>query len=73
MNDSIEALQAAHQSLLSMLNKIKKAIVSLEEKQTVGGNYQSQLTLSKNRVKALEISLVLIEREMAVQKKEEIR
>lgn len=62
---TIEALSAAKKSLVSTLSKIEKAIVSLEEKQTKGGNYKSQITLSKNRVAALKLSLDLIEREIA--------
>ena len=57
-------LEKAQKSLDSTLKKIEKVIISLEEKQNVGGNYQSQITLSKNRVKALVISLDLIAREM---------
>lgn len=62
---TIEELSAAKKSLVSTLSKIEKAIVSLEEKQTKGGNYKSQITLSKNRVAALKLSLDLIEREIA--------
>lgn len=71
MNYSVNELINAHKSLLSTLNKIEKAILSLEEKQVLGGNYKSQITLSKNRVKALEISLALIEREIEEKLKEE--
>lgn len=71
MNYSVNELINAHKSLLSTLNKIEKAIFSLEEKQVLGGNYKSQITLSKNRVKALEISLALIEREIEEKLKEE--
>lgn len=62
---SIEELLAAKKSLVSTLNKIEKALVSLEEKQAQGSKNQSQITLSKNRVVALNISLDLIERELA--------
>ena len=62
---SIEELLAAKKSLVSTLNKIEKALVSLEEKQAQGSKNQSQITLSKNRVVALNISLDLIEREQA--------
>ncbi|GGI65170.1 MULTISPECIES: hypothetical protein [Enterococcus] len=62
---TIEELSAAKKSLVSTLSKIEKAIVSLEEKQTKGGSYKSQITLSKNRVAALKLSLDLIEREIA--------
>ena len=62
---SIEELLAAKKSLVSTLSKIEKALVSLEEKQAQGSKNQSQITLSKNRVAALNISLDLIERELA--------
>lgn len=64
-------LEKAQKSLDSTLKKIEKVIISLEEKQNVGGNYQSQITLSKNRVKALVISLDLIAREMNTLNKKE--
>lgn len=64
-------LEKAQKSLDSTLKKIEKVIISLEEKQKVGGNYQSQITLSKNRVKALVISLDLIAREMNTLNKKE--
>jgi hypothetical protein len=50
--------------LSSTLRKIEKAIVSLEEKQAEGKNLKAQITLSKERVKALSISLDLIEKEI---------
>lgn len=62
---SIEELLAAKKSLVSTLSKIKKALISLEENQANGSKNQSQMTLSKNRVAALNISLDLIERELA--------
>lgn len=61
---SIEELLAAKKSLVSTLRKIEKAVVSLEEKQANGSKNQSQITLSKNRVAALNLSLDLIEREL---------
>ena len=55
---------AAKKSLASTLHKIEQAIISLEEKQTAGKNLKAQITLSKERVKALKLSLALIEREI---------
>ena len=55
---------AAKKSLASTLHKIEQAIISLEEKQTAGKNVKDQITLSKERVKALKLSLALIEREI---------
>ena len=55
---------AAKKSLASTLHKIEQAIISLEEKQTAGKNVKAQITLSKERVKALKLSLALIEREI---------
>ena len=55
---------AAKKSLASTLHKIEQAIISLEEKQLAGRNMKAQLTLSKERVKALKISLALIDREI---------
>jgi len=56
--------EAAKKSLRSTLRKIEKAIVSLEEKQAEGKNLKAQITLSKERVKALNISLDLIEKKI---------
>lgn len=55
---------AAKKSLVSTLHKIEQAITSLEEKQAAGRNMKAQITLSQERVKALRLSLVLIEREI---------
>ncbi|MDT2599811.1 hypothetical protein P7D85_08500 [Enterococcus hulanensis] len=55
---------AAKKSLASTLHKVEQAIISLEEKQSAGRNMKSQITLSKERVKALKLSLALIEREI---------
>lgn len=53
---------AAKKSLVSTLHKIEQALISLEEKQAAGGNLKAQITLSKERVKALKLSLALIDR-----------
>ncbi|MBO0438455.1 hypothetical protein [Vagococcus fluvialis] len=63
-NYTLSDYEAAKKSLSSTLRKIEKAIVSLEEKQAEGKNLKAQITLSKERVKALNISLDLIEREI---------
>ncbi|MDT2595817.1 hypothetical protein P7D52_02320 [Enterococcus dongliensis] len=55
---------AAKKSLVSRLHKIEQALISLEEKQAAGGNLKAQITLSKERVKALKLSLALIDREI---------
>lgn len=55
---------AAKKSLASTLHKIEQAIISLEEKQAAGRNMKAQITLSQERVKAMRVSLVLIEREI---------
>lgn len=55
---------AAKKSLVSTLHKIEQALISLEEKQAAGGNLKAQITLSKERVKALKLSLALIDREI---------
>lgn len=55
---------AAKKSLVSTLHKVEQAIISLEEKQSAGRNMKSQITLSKERVKAFKLSLALIEREI---------
>lgn len=55
---------AAKKSLASTLHKVEQAIISLEEKQSAGRNMKSQITLSKERAKALKLSLALIEREI---------
>lgn len=63
-NYTLSDYEAAKKSLSSTLRKIEKAIVSLEEKQAEGKNLKAQITLSKERVKALNISLDLIEKEI---------
>lgn len=63
-NYQLEDYLAAKKSLASMLHKIEQAIISLEEKQAAGRNMKAQITLSKERVKALRLSLALIESEI---------
>ena len=63
-NYTLSDYEAAKKSLSSTLRKIENAIVSLEEKQAEGKNLKAQITLSKERVKALNISLDLIEKEI---------
>lgn len=63
-NYQLEDFLAAKKSLASTLHKIEQAIISLEEKQSAGRNMKAQITLSKERVKALRLSLALIEREI---------
>ncbi|MGF2143839.1 hypothetical protein ACQUEF_00665 [Vagococcus fluvialis] len=63
-NYTLSDYEAAKKSLSSTLRKIEKAIVSLEEKQAEGKNIKAKITLSKERVKALSISLDLIEKEI---------
>lgn len=55
---------SAKKSLISTRNKIQQAIITLEEKQASGRNLKAQITLSRERVKALNLSLALIEREI---------
>ncbi|MBO0453861.1 hypothetical protein [Candidatus Enterococcus murrayae] len=65
MNDyELSDYLAAKKSLTSTLHKIEQAILSLEEKQAVGRNMKAQITLSRERVKALKLSLALIDREI---------
>ncbi|MGG5368977.1 hypothetical protein [Enterococcus sp. AZ196] len=65
MNDyELSDYLAAKKSLTSTLHKIEQAILSLEEKQSVGRNMKAQITLSRERVKALKLSLALIDREI---------
>ncbi|SAM81375.1 hypothetical protein DTPHA_1407041 [Enterococcus faecium] len=63
-NYQLEDYLAAKKSLASTLHKIEQAIISLEEKQSAGRNMKAQITLSKERVKALRLSLALLEREI---------
>ena len=49
---------------LAAKKSLASTIISLEEKQTAGKNVKAQITLSKERVKALKLSLALIEREI---------
>ena len=63
-NYTLSDYEAAIKSLSSTLRKIENAIVSLEEKQAEGKNLKAQIILSKERVKALSISLDLIEKEI---------
>ncbi|MHC5248048.1 hypothetical protein [Enterococcus sp. LJL90] len=61
--------QAAKKSLTSTLHKIEQAVLSLEEKQRAGKNLKAQITLSKERIKALKLALFLIEKELAESQK----
>ncbi|MFW7431351.1 hypothetical protein [Vagococcus carniphilus] len=47
-------------SIESTLRKIEQAVLSLEEKQKGGKNLKSQITLSKDRIKALTLAIELI-------------
>ncbi|RSU12761.1 hypothetical protein CBF28_10565 [Vagococcus carniphilus] len=53
-------LLSAKKSLESTLRKIEQAVLSLEEKQKGGKNLKSQITLSKDRIKALTLAIELI-------------
>ncbi|MGL9728366.1 hypothetical protein [Enterococcus sp. DIV0756] len=55
---------SAKKSLISTRNKIQQAIITLEEKQASGRKLKAQITLSRERVNALNLSLALIEREI---------
>ncbi|MDT2830708.1 hypothetical protein P7H60_10565 [Vagococcus carniphilus] len=57
-------LLSAKKSLESTLRKIEQAVLSLEEKQKNGKNLKSQITLSKERIKALTLAVELINAEI---------
>ena len=61
MECSMEDLTQAKQQIDSTLHKLRETIKTLEGKE---GNYKSQITLAKRRVRAFEIANRLIEREL---------
>ena len=56
-----EQLLEARRQIDSTLHKLRETIKTLEGKE---GNYKSQITLAKRRVRAFEIANRLIEREL---------
>lgn len=64
MDYNQEELLEAKRQINSTIHKLKETIKSLEAKENVH-RYKSQITLAKRRIVAFEISVTLIEKELA--------
>jgi len=60
---SKDELSEAKRQIDSILHKLRETIKTLEAKEHAG-NYKSQITLAKRRVKALDIANDLIQKEL---------
>lgn len=58
-----ENYQEAERQLASILHKLKETVKTLEAKE-FPQRYQSQITLAKRRIDAIELSLYLIDNEI---------
>ena len=58
-----EELLEARQQIDSTLHKLRSTIVTLQDKENPA-RYKSQITLAQRRVKAFEIAVALIEKEL---------
>ena len=63
MEYTAEELVEAKRQIDSTVHKLKETITTLEAKENPR-RYQSQITLAKRRVKAFEIAICLIEKEI---------
>ncbi|TGB03716.1 hypothetical protein [Halobacillus salinus] len=63
MDKSISDLMEAKRQIDSTLHKLRETIKTFEAKENPD-RYKSQITLAKRRIKAFEISVDLIEREI---------
>lgn len=63
MDHSREELLEAKRQIDSTLHKLRETIQSLQEKEHPA-RYKSQITLAERRVKAFEIAVGLIEKEL---------
>ncbi len=68
MDYTEEDLKEAQRQISSTLQKLRRAAETLETKENPD-RYKSQITLAKRRIRAFEISLDLLQREIE-QKKE---
>lgn len=58
-----EELQEAKRQIDSTIHKLRSTIVTLQSKENPA-RYKSQITLAQRRVKAFEIAMALIEKEL---------
>ena len=63
MEDTKKELLEAKRQIDSTLHKLQATIVTLQGKENPS-RYKSQITLAQRRVKALEIAVALIEKEL---------
>ena len=56
-------LMEAKRQLDSILHKLNETVKTLEMKENVE-RYKSQISLANNRIKAMEVAIALIEREI---------
>ncbi|WP_181348150.1 hypothetical protein [Thalassobacillus sp. CUG 92003] len=63
MDIKVSDLVEAKRQINSTLHKLRETVKSFEAKENPD-NYKSQITLAKRRIKAFEISVFLIKREI---------
>ena len=63
MDDSKTELEEAQRQLKSLLHKLRETVRTLEGKERPE-RLRSQITLARRRIRALEIALALIRREL---------
>ena len=63
MDDSKTELEEAQRQLESLLHKLRETVRTLEGKERPE-RLRSQITLTRRRIRALEIALALIRREL---------
>lgn len=64
MNHSLEELIESKKQIVSLLHKLRETILSLQSKPNQS-RYKSQLTLAQRRIRAMEVSLELIEEKIS--------
>ncbi len=64
MDYTIDDLREAKRQIDSTLHKLRETIKTLEAKETPE-RYRSQITLARRRVRAFEIAVYLIEKDMS--------
>ncbi len=63
MDYTREELLEARRQIESVLHKLQESVKTMEEREKAA-RLKSQITLAKRRIRAMEIALALIEREL---------
>ncbi|MFC4355579.1 hypothetical protein ACFO0S_10995 [Chryseomicrobium palamuruense] len=60
---TLEELEESKKQIKSLVHKLRETVTTLQQKENPQ-RYKSQITLAERRIRAFEISLELIEREI---------